>query len=427
MSAREKLDLVLQVEKQVLSTGGLKAVFSAVGQIGGGSLIDGGGQDKPMDLIGQMTLELADLDQRRKGKVILQEIRDKTANIPGILVEVRKIEDGPPSGKDIRIQVAGGKRDVVESVARRVRRHLENKVADLRDVEDTTPLPGIEWVLDVNRREAGRFGTDVLSVGSMIQLITNGLKIGTYRPDDAEDEIDIRVRLPIGERTISQLDRLRVITSNGAVPLSNFVTRKARPRVSSITRRDGRYVMMIKANADHGVLVGTKKKEIKKRLDEQQWPADIELDFRGADKDQKESAEFLTKAMFGSLFLMFLILVTQFNSFYQTMITLSTVVISLVGVLIGIMVTGQTFSIIMTGTGIDALAGIVVNNSIVLMDSFNHFSYDLGTPVIDAALRASELRLRPVLLTTITTICGLAPWRWRSILISSTGSCSWGL
>jgi multidrug efflux pump len=408
MSAKEKFDLVLEVEKRVLQVGGLSSVFTTVGQVTGNK-IDGGGEDRPVDLIGQLILEPADYNLRRKGKVILEEIRQKTADIPGIVVEVRKREDGPPTGKDVRLQITGDDRAIVEVTTKRIRSYLDNEVADLRDVEDSTPLPGIEWVLNVNRREAARFNTDILSVGSMIQLVTNGLMIGTYRPDDAEDEIDIRVRLPKNERTINQLDQLRVVTKNGPVPLSNFVTRKAEPKVSSITRRDGRYVMLVKANTVDGVLGSDKIKEIDGWLKQQKWPENVEIVFRGADEDQKKSGEFLVKAMIGALFMMFIILVTQFNSFYQTAITLLTVVLSLVGVLIGMMVTGQTFSIIMTGTGVVALAGIVVNNSIVLIDTFNHFHKDLKMPVIDSVLRASGQRLRPVLLTTITTICGLAP------------------
>ena len=408
MSAKEKFDLVMEVEQRVLQVGGLKSVFTTIGQVGG-NLIDGGGQDRPVDLIGQLILEPADYNLRRKGKVILEEIRKKTADIPGIVIEVRKREEGPPTGKDIRLQVTGGNLQEVEATTKRLRTYFNNQVSDIRDVEDTTPLPGIEWVLDVDRREAARFGTDILSVGSMIQLVTNGLLIGTYRPDDSEDEIDIRVRLPKNERTINQLDQLRVITKNGPVPLTNFVTRNARPKVGSITRRDGRYMMMVKANADNGVLGGDKIAQIDAWIKQQTWPNDIDLKFRGADEDQKKSGEFLGKAMIGALFMMFVILVTQFNSFYQTAITLLTVVLSLVGVLIGMMVTGQLFSIIMTGTGVVALAGIVVNNSIVLIDTFNHFHKDLKMPVVDAALRASAQRLRPVLLTTVTTICGLLP------------------
>ena len=409
LSAKEKFDLVMQVEKRVLSVGGLKAVFTTVGQVGSGQAFDGGGQDRPLDLIGQLIIEPANYNLRRKGKVILEEIRRKTADIPGIIVEVRKKEEGPPTGKDIRLQITGSKRDQVEAVTRQVRQYFDKHVKDLRDIEDSTPLPGIEWVLKVDRREAARFGTDILSVGSMVQLATNGLLIGTYRPDDAEDEIDIRVRLPRSERTLNQLDDMRVVTKYGPVPLSNFVTRTPKHRVNSITRRGGRYMMLVKANVTNGVLASDKIREIDQWMKNRKWPGDVRLQFKGADEDQKESAAFLGKAMVGALFMMFLILVTQFDSFYQTLITLSTVMLSIVGVLLGMMVTGQTFSTIMTGTGIIALAGIVVNNSIVLIDTFNHFHKDLGVPVIDAVLRSSGQRLRPVLLTTITTICGLLP------------------
>ncbi len=156
------------------------------------------------------------------------------------------------------------------------------------------------------------------------------------------------------------------------------------------------------------MLTDTKVAELDNWLKAQTWPSNIDFRFRGADEDQKESGEFLMKAMIASLFLMFIILLTQFNSFYQTFLTLSTVVMSVIGVLLGMMVTGQKFSIIMTGTGIVALAGIVVNNSIVLIDTYNRLRED-GIPPLEAALKTSAQRIRPIMLTTITTIAGLIP------------------
>ena len=143
-------------------------------------------------------------------------------------------------------------------------------------------------------------------------------------------------------------------------------------------------------------------------MDSQEWPEQISFRFRGADEEQKESGEFLAKAGAGALFLMFIILVTQFNSFYQTVLTLSTVILAVVGVLIGMLIFGQKFSIIMTGTGIIALAGIVVNNAIVLIDTYNRLR-DEGASVHDAILKTSGQRIRPIMLTTITTIMGLVP------------------
>ncbi|RMF00844.1 MAG: efflux RND transporter permease subunit, partial [Alphaproteobacteria bacterium] len=410
LSAREELALVREVEERVLQVDGLKAVFTNTGGgSGAGPAIERGASlDTPVDQIGKITIELEDYDKRRKGKVILADIRQRVADLAGVRIEVRKRDDGPATGKDIRLEISGDDRALVEKITGEVRSHLVTEMQGLRDIEDTRPLPGIEWVLDVDRKEAGRYGANVASVGAIIQLVTNGILLGQYRPDDSEDEVDIRIRLPRSDRTINQLDQLRIQTANGLVPLSNFVTRTARPRVDSITRTNGRYSMMVKANTLDGVLADAKVKELDAWLKSRDWPQGISFRFRGADEEQKESGAFLGKAMIAALFIMFIILVTQFNSFYQAVLTLSTIVLSMVGVLIGMMVTGQTFSIIMTGTGIVALAGIVVNNSIVLIDTYNRLR-GMGIGVIDAILRSSAQRLRPIMLTTVTTICGLLP------------------
>jgi multidrug efflux pump subunit AcrB len=287
---------------------------------------------------------------------------------------------------------------------------------NLLDQEDGRPLPGIEWQITIDREQAGRYQAGIGSVGNMVQLVTNGVLIGKYRPTDSEDEVDIRVRLPADERTLDRFDQLRLQTPLGLVPIANFIDRSPEQKVSSITRRDGLYSMMVKATVDQSatdedgkpVTVDAKVQELNEWLEAQVFPDNVFLQFRGADEDQKESGEFLMKAMVASLFLMFLILLTQFNSFYQTFLTLSTVVMSVMGVLLGMMLTGQKFSIIMTGTGVVALAGIVVNNAIVLIDTYNRFRHD-GFEPLDAILKTSGQRIRPILLTTVTTIVGLIP------------------
>lgn len=412
MSASEALQLVTRVEREVLAVDGVENVvmnaYPSGGSSGGGFRIDGV-NDKPADVIGELQLELADFCCRRTAADIFEEIRQRTAPIPGIKTEVRKIEGGPPTGKDIQLEVKGNNYDTVKAVTGQLRKHFET-VAGLRDLEDDRPLPGIEWQLDINREEAGRFNAAIAPVGSMVQLVTTGVLIGTYRPDDSDDEIDIRVRFPEDQRTIDQFESLRLKTPNGMVPISNFVKVAPAPRVSSITRKDGSYAMNVKADViesegfDQNVMIG----EMQEWLDSQDWPSGVSFKFRGADEDQQESGEFLMKAMLGSLFLMFIILVTQYNSFYQTAITLFTVVLSVIGVLIGMTVTGQKFSIIMTGTGVVALAGIVVNNAIVLIDTYNRMREDVDDPVM-AVLKTAAQRLRPIMLTTITTIAGLVP------------------
>ena len=408
LSAEEELSLVKEVENIALNVKGILSAFTNSGGRGNGPELGSGATDAPLDQIGQITIELADFASRRPGKEILEELRNKTKDIPGIVVEVRKREDGPPTGKAIKLEVYGNSRPLVYDVISKIDTHMKSSMDCLRNIEDTRPLPGIERILDVDRQEAGRFGADVASVGGLIQLVTNGFLIAQYRPDNAEDEVDIRARLPRNDRTLDGLDGLRLRTDKGLVPIENFVSRSPAPKVNTIIRKDGNFVTTIKAAVKTGVNGNEKVKELEMWLKSQTWPQGVRFRFRGADEEQKEAGAFLGKAMIGSLFIMFIILLTQFNSFYQTFLTLSTVVLSIIGVLLGMIVTGQTFSIIMTGTGVVALAGIVVNNSIVLIDTYNRLM-ELGISPIDASLRAAAQRLRPVLLTTVTTICGLLP------------------
>ncbi|MCX2723197.1 efflux RND transporter permease subunit [Roseibium salinum] len=411
MSAAEARDLVVKVEEKIMTVTGVENVitnsFTPGGSSGGPSV--GDVQDKPADVMGEINIELADFCCRRVAKEIFAEIRAATAEIPGIKVETRKIEGGPPTGKDVQLEVRSTDySDMVAAVAR-IRDHI-NGADTLIDQEDDRPLPGIEWQIAIDREQAGRYKANIASVGNMVQLVTNGVLIGTYRPGDSEDEVDIRVRLPDNERTMDQFDQLRLQTDLGLVPMANFVSREPAPKVSEIIRRDGLYSMFVKATVDpaSGSNPTEQVGELQAWLDSQEWPSNVFLKFRGADEDQQESGIFLMKAAAASLFLMFLILLTQFNSFYQTILTLSTVVMSAFGVLLGMLLTNQPFSIIMTGTGVVALAGIVVNNAIVLIDTYNRFLEDGLTP-LDAILKTSAQRIRPILLTTITTIAGLIP------------------
>lgn len=415
LSGRDIRDLSIAVEQEVLKVSGIDNIVMTATVPGGGNT---GGpdpsqpQDLPADVVSRITIELADYSERRRAVEIFAEIRERTAKIPGIRVELRKLEGGPPTGKDVRLEVKSTDYDAMVEAIGRVRAELDT-MNDLRDVEDDRPLPGIDWQLTVDREEAGRYNASIPAVGAMIQLITNGTLIGTSNPDDSDDSIDIRVRLPEEQRALDRLGELRLRTPNGQVPITNFITVEPKQKVTSIKRRDGLYAMDIKANLldtakQAGVTPDDKVRQIQNWIDQQEWPDNVFMKFRGADEEQKESGEFLAKAGAGALFLMFIILVTQFNSFYQTILTLATVILAVIGVLIGMMITGQKFSIIMTGTGVIALAGIVVNNAIVLIDTYNRLRSE-GASVHDAVLKTSAQRLRPIMLTTITTIMGLVP------------------
>ncbi len=405
MSAFETLELVREVDSIILAEPGIENVVTRAFPVG---LRGAFGNNTPADLIGSIDIEFADFCCRLPAQKIFDSIRGKTSLLPGIKVESRKIEGGPPTGKDIQIQINSNSYEAAVATVDRVRNYI-NTVDGLRDQEDSRPLPGIDWELNIDRKKAARHKADISAVGAMVQLVTNGVLIGDYRPSDSEDEVDIRVRLPENERTLDKFDELRLRTPLGQIPLSNFVERTPKQKVSSITRRNGMFSLDVKAGVDKDRFLLTEKEtEIQNWIDAQQWPEDVFIKFRGANEEQAESQAFLIKAMIGALFLMFIILLTQYNSFYQSFLTLSTVVMSVFGVLLGMLVTGQKFSIVMTGTGIVALAGIVVNNAIVLIDTYNRFRKDGQNPV-DAALRTSAQRIRPVMLTTITTIAGLIP------------------
>jgi len=405
LSTEESRDLVVEVENRIMTIEGIKNIYTATSSSSAMSFALQ--SPPPDDTIGQINIELKNWKKRRHSSEIINEIRRKTSGIPGIRVEVRLQDPGPPVGKDVQLDLRSDDSTALIKETKRIRKYFDS-LKGLIEIEDSGPLPGIEWELKVDREQAGLFGADVAQVGSVVQLITTGVLIGKYRPDDAEDEVEIRVRYPNDERNLTQLDKLKIQTSQGLVPISNFVTRSPKPQINKIDRLDGKRIISIRANTKEGVLASDKVSEIKQWLAQAHIDPRIDYKFKGADEEGDAAAKFLKMAMLLSLFLMGIILLTQFNNFYYVVLTLSSVILSTAGVMLGILITGQNFSIVMTGTGIVALAGIVVNNNIVLIDTFQRLS-EAGYELVDAVIRTATQRLRPVLLTTITTIFGLLP------------------
>jgi len=396
LSTDEKDFLVQQVEERILGMSEIEFVYAKTG----------GGQGAE-DQIGTLILNYTEWDQRRTSNEILADIRDRTSDLVGITIETRKPDSGPPMGKPIRIEFSSRFPELLEAAVSEVREEIENHPA-VFNIEDSRPLPGIEWQLRVDRAEAARFGADVALVGAMVQLVTNGIKIGEYRPDDSDDEIDIRVRYPLSSRNLTQIDELRIPTANGLVPISTFVTREPAQKVSTIRRTDLRRTITIDADVRPEYL----PPEIVAEL--QELAATLEIDprvgvaFRGSTEDQAEDEQFLARAMLMALAMMAIILVTQFNSLYQAGLILTAVLFSTGGVLLGHLIMGKPFGIIMSSVGVITLAGIVVNNNIVFIDSYNVLRAR-GAAAYDAVIRTCAIRLRPVLLTTVTTIIGLMP------------------
>ncbi|MEM9572573.1 MAG: efflux RND transporter permease subunit [Pseudomonadota bacterium] len=424
MSADEEYAIVDRAMNELLTVDGIESIASTSGSEGSGSFNFDGVSSPPQDTIGRLLVNLKDREEGYDGRVTLEQIRQAVSTVPGLRTEVAKLEQGPPVGKDIQVAIRSNDGNALMIATGQIR-DLVDGMSGLREIEDSRPLPGIEYQLEVDRAQAGKFGVDVSQVGAAVQLVTNGILVGRYRPDDALDEIDIRVRLPEHERSVQAMDRLRIATPNGQVPLSQFVERIPAPKVTKIERRDGKRVFMVRANAVEQGAGAAKVAELKELIAAANINPVVEINFEGADEDAAEAMAFFELAGLAALFLMGIILLWEFNNFYHVLLTLSAVILSTAGVLIGIQLVLPYISTLMVGTGIVALAGIVVNNNIVLIDTFQRLKRD-GRSSEEASIAAAAQRIRPILLTTLTTVCGLLPMVFMMNVNFREGAISFG-
>jgi len=398
MSLNEKDVIVKEVEEQVLNIAGIDNFYTTV-------FINPPNQASA-DTVGIIRLELSHWKERDSAASILSEIRSRIEGIAGVIVEVRENTGGPASGRDIELELSGSDyRELINSVDTAL--SIITKTAGLIDIQDSRPPPGFEWQLKVDRKKASQFGLDLTDIGNTIKLVTNGVILGNYRPNTSEDEVDIKLRYPSQHRSMDQIDALRITTGESLIPISSFVEQKASAKLSSINRTNGRLALTIEADVKKGYLANDIIAPLKLDL-EKALPQSIQVNFKGKNEQQAESMTFLMKAFGVAVFAMAIILVTQFNSFYQAFLILTAIIFSINGVLFGLLMRGEPFSIVMSGVGIISLAGIVVNNNIVLIDTYNIMRQQGLTP-FEAALQSGAQRFRPIILTTVTTILGLLP------------------
>lgn len=440
LSLAEKDALVKEVEEKILTIPGVDNAFAFAGDGGQGQGIGEGG---PIDAIGQIQIEMTrwedrprtsgtrwlgffktlGIDPEYSGHTVLARIEEKLEEIPAIRTEILDLARGPSSGKPVHLRLTGNDWEDLLAATDIVRTRFE-ETDGLVDIEDTRPLPGIDWQIDVDVGKAGRYGADVATVGGMVQLVTRGILLDTMRTPLSDEEIDIRVRLPEDDRVLSTLDNLKVRTPDGLIPLSNFITRSPVAKLGQINRDEQKRFFDVKAGVEPDLTTSVEGQDGSEREvpinpterigaltewleTEKPLPPGVDWEWSGDQEEQTESQTFLLTAFVGALGLMFIILLAQFNSFYNSVLVLLAVVLSTTGVLVGMLVMQQPFSIIMTGTGIVALAGIVVNNNIVLIDTYQEYARYMSRT--EAIIRSAEARLRPVLLTTITTMAGLTP------------------
>ncbi|MEO8530891.1 MAG: efflux RND transporter permease subunit, partial [Deltaproteobacteria bacterium] len=406
LSIDEKDVLVRQAEARILGWPGLKTVYTRVGS-GGGA-----GNSAPADVIGTIQYEFVDWRDRKNANAILADLRVAMQGIPGVDIEVSVPEAGPPTGKAIQIRLSAKDPTNLNDIARVVADQLA-KVPNVIDIDNGLPLPGVDWELQIDRAEASRYGASPGAVGAVVQLTTSGLKLSDFRPAGSDDAVDIVLRLPEDQRTISALDQLRIETANGPVPISNFVTRVAVPTSGTLSRIDGERTITIQA----GIKAGEQAQPIRDAV-----AAQLEAGFKaqnleaagyrwtmvGEDEEQGAAMAFLGKAFIAAIFLIFAVLLAQFNKFISVGLVLSSVIMSTIGVFLGLMITGQPPVIVMTGIGVIALAGVVVNNNIVLIATYDQLRSE-GMLKIDAILETCRERARPVVLTALTAIFGVLP------------------
>ena len=401
LSALDKDKIVKNVERIVLKNKYIANSYSHSGKIKGQR------REGPEDIIGAIKIEFIHWKKRKKAKKIISNLQNEINMIPGIKVEIIEKKDGPPKDKDIEIELSNINKENLSMDSNLLISFLKNKNWVI-NLDDGNNIPGIEWELIVNRSEADRQGVDIMTIGNAIQMITHGFKITEFMPEDSDEEIDIVVKFNDEFKTLDELDRIEILGKNGTVPLSRFVTRKAKSKVGKITRVDSKKSQNIKFDVQEGIIVNNKVNEINSWLSLNKEKISSKVKFRGQEEDQEEAKLFLIKAFVISIFLITMILITTFESFYYSFIILTSVVMSTIGVMIGLIVTNQPFGIVMSGIGVIALAGIVVNNNIVLLDTYRKIKKKTDS-VKEAIIRTGAQRLRPVLLTTLTTFFGLVP------------------
>jgi multidrug efflux pump subunit AcrB len=382
----------------------LEHVITNVGS-SGGSGFEGGGPGG--DHIANITLTFHDYEVRKRpSAVVVAQIRRVLADIAGAEVKVEQEEEGPPMEAAVTVRIIGEDFKKLETLSEQAKQMIAN-VPGLVNLRSDHVATRPELTFRVDRRRAMLLGVNTSIVGNFLKTAVFGREVGKYR--QFNDEYDITVRLPLSQReNIDDLFRLRVPNARGeAIPLSSLGDFSYTGGYGTIRRIDQKRVITLTADVE-GRLANDVLRDVQGVLGRLDLPPGYHIRYAGEKEEQDEAQAFLSKAFVVALFLIVLILVTQFNTLVVPLIISSTVVLSLVGALTGLLICRMPFGIIMTGIGVISLAGVVVNNGIILLD-YTRQLQRRGMELIPAAIEAGATRLRPVFLTAITTVLGLVP------------------
>ena len=405
-TAIEHTDAVLRgIESQLHPFDDIKFFLATSGQGAGGGFLGGGAGSH----LGSIQVEFVDFaDRQGDSTELVETLRALAGRYPGAEIKVEKQEEGPPTGAPVSIEISGEDFDILYDLAQTIIRSIET-IPGLVDLQHDyeAALPELQFQID--RTRAAKAGFDASSLGQYLRMAIYGLEASKLRAD--EEEFEITLRFPPSDRqTLNVLHSLLIPPPHGgqAVPLSalgSFVYAGGR---GAISRKDQRRVITISGDAAQGRGVDAILEDVQRRMEQVTIPSGYSIHYAGEDQEMKESGAFLARAFGLALGLILVILVLQFNSVLMPLIIVFAIVLSLIGVMWGLLICGMRFGVIMTGVGVISLAGIVVNNSIVLIDCIQQRRAE-GLDAFEAIVIAGRLRLRPVLLTATTTILGLIP------------------
>jgi multidrug efflux pump len=404
----EKTDsIVREFERRLADLPDLRVMAAGSGagsQAEFGSEQSGGGNK------GRVTVDLVDRQERRQSSFLtLEEVRRRTSGLPGVTVDLNRPDEGPPVGDPLSIEVTGEDFETLGAISARIKETIED-IPGLVSLDDDFDVARPELIVRVDRTQAARLGLTTDGIANTVRTAVNGTEASTYRYGD--DEADITVRLNQEAReSLEALHRLAVVNDDGdQIPLQVVARLERASALTSIRHKDQKRVVTVSGKVTSPELAEPVRREAQRRLETSDGllPSGYSLSFAGQREEEDEAKAFLTKAFLYALLVVLALMVGKFNSLAMPVIIMTSVVMSTIGVLVGLLVVGLPFGIIMTGLGVISLAGIVVNNAIVLLD-YGEQLWDRGLARREVVVQAGQRRMRPVLLTAVTTILGLIP------------------
>ena len=402
LSVDERNNILQEIEQRISDISGIKFLYTRAGVFEDALGID--------NIIGKIHVELNKWFMRRKSYKILNEIRTALNGVKGVIINIVEEKVKPVTGKPIHIDVRSYNVSKINDVTNKII-SIMTDTPGFENIESNKSSLEIEWKVDIDKNKAANFGIDISIINKFMEMITNGILLNKYHPDNVNDEVDILIRFPKEYRNLKTLDNLFISTLHGYTAVSQFITHNAQYKEGNINRIDGIRTVSIIADLSKGYLLENMVNFLNKKLKDNLDP-EVSVEIKGEIKDQEESQKFLVKAFFVIVVLIMLILITEFNSIYDTLIIMTAIFLSTTCVFFGFLVTNHVFSVVMGGVGIIVLAGVIVNNNILLIDAFYVNINSIGNKK-DAIINAALSRVRPILLTVVTGIIGLVPMMLR--------------